>query len=267
VAQKSIGKLTANPSTKFQKLENLNKAIDFCKRERMELVNVDGAAILSGTRTLILGLMWTIILRYQLSAATAATATTATASKSPKQALLAWLRDVTGIETITDFKAFADARVMVRLVNFVADIVGEAQPFPDEEAVVAKDDPVGTTEEAINAATRLFRFPLIIDAQSLASGSPDDLSCMTYMSYFQSLALTVKKTAPVSLPQHVQKPKPPRPSADPAKSAAFGKGLRSATVGQRCAFTVEAFTGLGMRCREGGDEPDVVATYADGEGT
>lgn len=47
-------------------LENLSFALEFLKKEGIKLVNIDATVINNGNLKLILGLIWTIILRYQI---------------------------------------------------------------------------------------------------------------------------------------------------------------------------------------------------------
>lgn len=50
----------------MQRIENLNKVLDFLKRKRIQLENIGAEDILDGNERLILGLIWTIILRFQI---------------------------------------------------------------------------------------------------------------------------------------------------------------------------------------------------------
>jgi hypothetical protein len=51
----------------MQKLENINSALKFMSVNRMKLVNIGAPDVQKGTQTLMLGLMWTIVLRYQIA--------------------------------------------------------------------------------------------------------------------------------------------------------------------------------------------------------
>ena len=51
---------------RVQRIENLNKVLDFLKRKRIQLENIGAEDILDGNERLILGLIWTIILRFQI---------------------------------------------------------------------------------------------------------------------------------------------------------------------------------------------------------
>lgn len=51
---------------RVQKVENLNKCLDFLKYKRIQLENIGAEDILDGNERLILGLIWTIILRFTI---------------------------------------------------------------------------------------------------------------------------------------------------------------------------------------------------------
>ena len=50
-------------------LENVDKALQFLKEQKVHLENVGSHDIVDGNHRLILGLIWTIILRFQVGAA------------------------------------------------------------------------------------------------------------------------------------------------------------------------------------------------------
>lgn len=51
---------------RVQKIENLNKCLEFLKFKRIQLENIGAEDILDGNERLILGLIWTIILRFTI---------------------------------------------------------------------------------------------------------------------------------------------------------------------------------------------------------
>ena len=68
ISSKDLGKYEKKPRMDLQKMENLNKALAFLVSENIKLVNIDASDILSGAQKLILGLIWTVILRYNINA-------------------------------------------------------------------------------------------------------------------------------------------------------------------------------------------------------
>jgi spectrin beta len=51
---------------RVQKIENLNRVLDFLKHNKIQLENIGAEDILDRNERLILGLIWTIILRFQI---------------------------------------------------------------------------------------------------------------------------------------------------------------------------------------------------------
>lgn len=58
---------TPQPLSRFKAVENTNYAIDLAKQNRMQMVGIQGADIVDGTRTLVLGLVWQMMRRNILS--------------------------------------------------------------------------------------------------------------------------------------------------------------------------------------------------------
>merc|ERR1712150_40824 len=67
ISGKRIRKWKKNPKLFAQKLENLNKGLKFIKDEGITIVNIGANDINGGNLKIILGLIWTLILRYQIN--------------------------------------------------------------------------------------------------------------------------------------------------------------------------------------------------------
>lgn len=52
---------------RVQKFENVNKGLDFIKRRGVQTTNIGAEDIVDGNRKIILGLIWTLILRFTIS--------------------------------------------------------------------------------------------------------------------------------------------------------------------------------------------------------
>lgn len=51
----------------FQKMENVNKALDFIKSRGVALTNIGAEDIVNKNLKLVLGMLWTIILRFTIA--------------------------------------------------------------------------------------------------------------------------------------------------------------------------------------------------------
>jgi hypothetical protein len=66
ISGKSIGRYNKHPKVPTQKYENTGIAMDFIKNEGIKVVNIGNTDITDGNLRIILGLIWTLILRYQV---------------------------------------------------------------------------------------------------------------------------------------------------------------------------------------------------------
>ena len=66
LSESKCGQYAKEPKSTFQKLENLNIFLATLKAKNIRLVNIGAEDILEEDRTLVLGLTWTLILRYEI---------------------------------------------------------------------------------------------------------------------------------------------------------------------------------------------------------
>src|SRR3989338_10747653 len=87
ISKKKIPINTAIILPKVKSFENLNYCLDFCKSEGLEFVNIGAEDFWACNLKLILGLIWTVILRY-----TVTSSTYDPAEGTPKHVLLEWVK-------------------------------------------------------------------------------------------------------------------------------------------------------------------------------
>jgi hypothetical protein len=93
---KSIGRYNKHPRVPMQVQENCAIVYDYItKSEGIKLVNISGADIYDGNEKLLLGLIWTLILRYQINKGS---------NDGGKAALLEWIRSKIPAFDIQNFK-------------------------------------------------------------------------------------------------------------------------------------------------------------------
>lgn len=171
-------KLNPKPSKqvkmKVQKVEQINRVIRFIQAKGIKIVGIGGQDVHDGNTKLILGLIWTLILRFQISI------NEDELGGSSKQALLDWCNKVLnpqGVE-VKNFKdSWQDGRAFCGLVNALEEgaiNLDERTPDKAEESL----------NLAFNKAEELFQFPKVLDAEDVLL-EPDDLSMMCYISYFR----------------------------------------------------------------------------------
>jgi len=158
-----------NPKIRVQKIENVNFSLEFLKNEGIKLVGVGGGDIVDGNLKLILGLIWTIILRYQIQVAE---------GNSARQELLDWVRQRIPEYNINNFAGdWASGRAICSLAEAV-------QPGQMNLPHDWTNDPTHNAHLGMTKAEQNMNIPMILDAEDMAN-APDELANMTYISYFR----------------------------------------------------------------------------------
>jgi len=180
---KSFVKYNKNTQSRPQMIENCNYAVKFIQDEGMKLVGIKGEDIADGKFKLILGLIWTIILRYQIQSTSNGT--------SPKAALLEWVKKrVAPYEVpVNDFsRSWTDARVLSALIESL-------KPGALPLNTLSKNHEFDANR-AMDIAQSEFNIPKIIDPQDFVSDVYDELGVMIYVSYFRDYAVTKGEDIP-----------------------------------------------------------------------
>jgi hypothetical protein len=63
----SLGRYNKAPRMRIQKAENVNKALEFINSRGVKLTNIGPEDIIDGSLKLILGMIWTLILRFTIA--------------------------------------------------------------------------------------------------------------------------------------------------------------------------------------------------------
>ncbi len=115
-----MGKHNTKPRIAVAKIENLAIALKFLQAEGVVLVNIGAEDIHSGNSNIILGLIWTLILRYQISLGEDSD------PNNLKNELLEWVRSKIGPKTpykydVDNFtKDWNDGRLLAALVDSIS---------------------------------------------------------------------------------------------------------------------------------------------------
>jgi len=222
-------------------MENLSACLDFLKREGIKLVGIGPSDIVDGNRTLIMGLIWTIILRYQIQVSE---------GQSAKQELLDWVRRKIPEYNINNFtNDWTSGKALMALAEAV--LPGQFSLPRD-----FTNDPVRDAHQAISKAQQNMNIPPIIDAQDLVH-SPDELSNMTYISYFRDYLDLESRRKEAELFERT-------PVA--GKCFAYGPGVEPGNeAGIETQFTIEARNGADRRVPVGGHNFPVDITSPSGK--
>jgi filamin len=173
-AKKMKKKWSSNPRNAIVKKENINTAIDFIIGEGLKLVNIGSSDIFDGNLRIILGLIWTLILRYQIQ--------TGIEEGSPKWLLLEWVKKQVKPYKVQEPNNFTtswqDGQVLAALVDSLSPGVYDlASTDPENNAV-------NDIQRALDIAQSEYEIRPLLDAIDIAQ-NPEELSMMTYISYFR----------------------------------------------------------------------------------
>jgi filamin len=215
-----LPKANKKAKLKLQKVENLNTCLKYIKAKNIKLVGIGAEDVHDGNIKLILGLIWTLILRFQIMADDEESA-------SARQALLDWCNSVLnpqGLYVKNFTHDWQDGRCFCGLVNAIEPNSIPLNTVPASEAEK-------NMNKAFQSAEQQFGFPQVLDAIDVIE-NPDDLSIMTYVSYFRAYMLANNAYGP--------------------NCTAEGPGLTEATTFEKAPFTITTYNEEGERVERGG---------------
>nr|WAW84871.1 filamin-like 1 [Halisarca dujardinii] len=170
-APRKVGPYHKSPKIKPQIMENLGTCLKFLNKEGIKVVNIGPEDIFDKNAKLVLGLVWTIVRHYQLHSSDNGIST--------KAGMLGWVSAQIPDVIIKNFNR--DWNNGIALCKLVERYKKGAIPN------IAQLNPARGLENcraAMMAAQEQLGIPLIINPEDLTNPNVDDLSVMTYLSYF-----------------------------------------------------------------------------------
>jgi filamin len=236
ISSKSIHQYNKKPKIRAQMLENTGACLQFLKNEGIKLVAIGPEDITDKNLKLILGLIWTIILRYQIQKLQGA-------GGSAKNDLLEWVRRKIPECNVNDFTgSWQDGRAVCHLTEALKP---GCFPHPLNQLVGRPNLENATKGEDV--AEKELGIPQILDPADMVAAA-DELSTMTYISYFRDYEANEGKRRGAELAAR---------TADPAKCRAWGPGLEHAETGIPAEFTIQAVNAAGKDIPVGGENWEV----------
>ncbi|KAH9900628.1 putative actin cross-linking protein [Xylariomycetidae sp. FL2044] len=160
---------------RVQKFENANTALNFVKSRGIQMTNIGAEDVVDGNRKIILGLIWTLILRFTISDINEE-------GMTAKEGLLLWCQRKTACYDGVDVRDFSaswnDGLAFCALLDI-------HRPDLIDYEVLNKDDHKGNMQLAFDIAREAIGIPALLDVEDVCDvAKPDERSLMTYIAYW-----------------------------------------------------------------------------------
>ncbi|XP_076226827.1 dystonin-like protein short stop isoform X31 [Nomia melanderi] len=160
---------------RFHMLQNVQMALDFLRYKKIKLVNIRAEDIVDGNPKLTLGLIWTIILHFQISDIVVGQEPNVTA----REALLRWARRSTarypGVR-VTDFTgSWRDGLAFSALIH-------RNRPDLVDWRGARTSQPRERLDRVFHVAEREYGVTRLLDPEDVDTPEPDEKSLITYIS-------------------------------------------------------------------------------------
>ncbi|XP_076805099.1 microtubule-actin cross-linking factor 1-like isoform X3 [Clavelina lepadiformis] len=161
---------------RFHRLQNVQIALDFLKQRKLRLVNIRNDDITDGNPKLTLGLIWTIILHFQVEDINL----DGGEDLSARQALLLWAqRNMEGYDGIrvTNFSSsWQDGKAFNVIIH------RNRPELIDMNQVMDNNNNVSNLDQAFHIAEKEFGVTRLLDSEDVDVDHPDERSIITYVS-------------------------------------------------------------------------------------
>ncbi|XP_073722267.1 dystrophin isoform X1 [Misgurnus anguillicaudatus] len=171
--------------TRVHSLNNVNRALQILQKNNVELVNIGGADIVDGNHKLILGLIWSIIVHWQVKDVMKDVMADLQQTNSEK-ILLSWVRQSTknykDVNVVNFSNSWADG------VAFNALIHSHRPDLFNWSLVEQQDSAIERLDHAFKIAEKNLGIDRLLDPEDVATTAPDKKSIIMYVtSLFQVL--------------------------------------------------------------------------------
>ncbi|KAI0180289.1 calponin homology domain-containing protein [Hypoxylon sp. FL1284] len=175
LSNESLGRYAAKPKLRVQKFENANTALDFIKSRGIQMTNIGAEDVVDGNRKIILGLIWTLILRFTISDINEE-------GMTAKEGLLLWCQRKTACYDEVDVRDFStswnDGLAFCALLDI-------HRPDLIDYDALDKSDHRGNMQLAFDIAHKEIGIPDLLDVEDVCDvAKPDERSLMTYIAYW-----------------------------------------------------------------------------------
>lgn len=175
LGQESLGRYASQPKLRVQRFENVNKCLDFIKGRGIQMTNIGAEDVVDGNSKIILGLIWTLILRFTISDINEE-------GLSAKEGLLLWCQRKTACYDEVEVRDFStswnDGLAFCALLDI-------HRPDLIDYDSLDKNDHRGNMQLAFDIASKEIGIPDLLDVEDVCDvAKPDERSLMTYIAYW-----------------------------------------------------------------------------------
>ncbi|XP_073667794.1 plectin isoform X4 [Paramisgurnus dabryanus] len=165
---------------RFHKLQNVQIALDFLKHRQVKLVNIRNDDIADGNPKLTLGLIWTIILHFQVSHSISDIQVNGQSDDmSAKEKLLLWSQRMSdgyqGIHCQNFTTSWRDGKLFNAVIH-------KHQPMLIDMTKVYRQTNLENLEQAFSVAEQKLGVTRLLDPEDVDVPHPDEKSIITYVS-------------------------------------------------------------------------------------
>ncbi|KAM9200713.1 plectin isoform 8-T8 [Mergus octosetaceus] len=161
---------------RFHKLQNVQIALNYLKHRQVKLVNIRNDDIADGNPKLTLGLIWTIILHFQISDIQV---TGQSEDMTAKEKLLLWsqrmVEDYQGLRCDNFTTSWRDGRLFNAIIH-------RHKPMLIDMNKVYRQSNLENLDQAFTVAERDLGVTRLLDPEDVDVPQPDEKSIITYVS-------------------------------------------------------------------------------------
>ncbi|XP_053539090.1 plectin isoform X8 [Ictalurus punctatus] len=165
---------------RFHKLQNVQIALDFLRHRQVKLVNIRNDDIADGNPKLTLGLIWTIILHFQVSSSVSDIQVNGQSDDmSAKEKLLLWSQRMVdgyqGLRCDNFTTSWRDGKLFNAVIH-------RHEPRLIDMGKVYRQTNLENLEQAFSVAERELGVTRLLDPEDVDVPHPDEKSIITYVS-------------------------------------------------------------------------------------
>nr|XP_049609340.1 dystrophin isoform X5 [Syngnathus scovelli] len=180
-------------TSRVHSLNNVNRALQILQKNNVELVNIGATDIVDGNHKLILGLIWSIILHWQVKDVMKEVMAGLQQTNSEK-ILLSWVRQNTSqypqVNVVNFSSSWNDGLAFNALLH------SHRPELFDWSSVEAKESAIDRLEHAFSKAEQHLGIDRLLDPEDVAVPHPDKKSIIMYVtSLFQVLPQSITMEA------------------------------------------------------------------------